>query len=291
LAERIQKILAHAGLGSRREIEDWIRHGRVEVDGNVAIIGQQVGAQSRVLVDGRRIQLNAASPGSSRALLYHKPVGQICSRQDPQGRPTVFDGLPRLRGQRWVSVGRLDFNTSGLMLFTTDGELAHRLMHPSQEIEREYRCRVRGQVNSADLHRLSEGILLGGQLCRFESIRTQSGSGANHWHTVVLKEGRYREVRRMWESVGCTVSRLVRVRYGSFLLSRELKSGQYLELQSSQYDGLYRLAGMKRGRGTPGSKSLRSSPAFARAALNDKAKTSRTTRVKRKRPVSRRNDS
>jgi 23S rRNA pseudouridine2605 synthase len=284
-------MLAHAGLGSRREIEDWIRHGRVEVDGKVAVIGQQVGAQSRVLVDGRRIQLNAVSPGSSRALLYHKPVGQICSRQDPQGRPTVFDGLPKLRGQRWVSVGRLDFNTSGLMLFTTDGELAHRLMHPSREIEREYRCRVRGQVNPADLRRLSEGILLGGQLCRFESIRTQSGSGVNHWHTVVLKEGRYREVRRMWESVGCTVSRLVRVRYGSFLLSRELKSGQHLELQLSQHDGLYRLAGMKRGRGTPRSKSLRSSPASARAALNDKAKTSRTTRAKRKRPVSRRNDS
>jgi 23S rRNA pseudouridine2605 synthase len=126
-------MLAHAGLGSRREIEDWIRHGRVEVDGKVAVIGQQVGAQSRVVVDGRRIQLNAVSPGNSRALLYHKPVGQICSRQDPQGRPTVFDGLPKLRGQRWVSVGRLDFNTSGLMLFTTDGELAHRLMHPSQD--------------------------------------------------------------------------------------------------------------------------------------------------------------
>jgi 23S rRNA pseudouridine2605 synthase len=141
------------------------------------------------------------------------------------------------------------------------------------------------------LRRLSEGILLDGQLCRFESIRTQSGSGANHWHTVVLKEGRYREVRRMWESVGCTVSRLVRVRYGSFRLSRELKSGQHLELQLSQHDGLYRLAGMKRGRGTPRSKSLRSSPASARAALNDKAKTSRTTRVKRKRPASRRNDS
>ena len=284
-------MLAHAGLGSRREIEDWIRHGRVEVDGKVAVIGQQVGAQSRVLVDGRRIQLNAASPDSSRALLYHKPVGQICSRQDPQGRPTVFDGLPRLRGQRWVSVGRLDFNTSGLMLFTTDGELAHRLMHPSQEIEREYRCRVRGQVNPADLRRLSEGILLGGQLCRFESIRTQPGSGANHWYSVVLKEGRYREVRRMWESVGCTVSRLVRVRYGSFRLGRELKSGQYLELQRSQHDGLYRLAGMKMGRGTPQRKPMRSSPASARAAPNDKAKTSRAIRVKCKRPVNRRNDS
>jgi 23S rRNA pseudouridine2605 synthase len=291
LAERIQKVLAHAGLGSRREIEDWIRHGRVEVDGKVAVIGQQVGAQSRVLVDGRRVQLNAASPGSSRALFYHKPVGQICSRQDPQGRPTVFDALPGLRGRRWVSVGRLDFNTSGLMLFTTDGELAHRLMHPSQEIEREYRCRVRGQVNPADLRRLSEGILLGGQLCRFESIRTQSGSGTNHWYSVVLKEGRYREVRRMWESVGCTVSRLVRVRYGSFRLSRELQSGQHLELQRSQHDRLYRLARMKMGRPTPQSKPLRSSPASARAALNDKAKTSRGTRVKRKRPVNSRNDS
>ena len=284
-------MLAHAGLGSRREIEDWIRHGRVEVDGKVAVIGQQVGAQSRVLVDGRRIQLTATSPGSSRALLYHKPVGQICSRQDPQGRPTVFDGLPKLRGQRWVSVGRLDFNTSGLMLFTTDGELAHRLMHPSQEIEREYRCRVRGQVSPADLRRLSDGILLGGQLCRFESIRTQSGSGANHWHSVVLKEGRYREVRRMWESVGCTVSRLVRVRYGSFRLSRELKSGQHLELQGSQQDGLYRLAGIKKGRSMSQRKPPRSSPAPARAALSDKAKTTRGPRVKRKWSANRGNDS
>jgi|TARA_B100001964_G_scaffold116447_1_gene129736 23S rRNA pseudouridine2605 synthase len=242
LTERLQKVLARAGLGSRREIEGWIRDRRVSVDGQTAVIGQQVTPQSRFMIDGRTVKVEPNPAGLARTLLYHKPVGQICSRHDPQGRTSVFDGLPRLRGRRWVSVGRLDINTSGLMVFTTDGELAHRLMHPSGGIEREYRCRVRGNVRPADLQRLDQGVRLDGQLCRFESIQAQKSTGSNRWYQVVLREGRYREVRRMWGSIGATVSRLIRVRYGPFQLEQGLRSGQYRELTPSQHKRLYRFA-------------------------------------------------
>ena len=228
------------GLGSRREVERWIRDGRVTVDGRLAQLGQQLENSSRVEVDGRPIPLGARASAPARLLLYHKPVGQICSRDDPQGRATVFEALPRLRGRRWVSVGRLDINTSGLLLFTTDGELAHRLMHPSSGIEREYRCRVRGNPGEREFKRLLAGVRLSGQLCRFESIEAGRGSGANRWFQVVLKEGRNREVRRMWQSVGCTVSRLVRVRYGPFRLDRQHRAGTFLELKSSDCDRLLR---------------------------------------------------
>ena len=226
------------GLGSRREVERWIRDGRVTVDGRLAQLGQQLENSSRVEVDGRPIPLGTRASAPARLLLYHKPVGQICSRDDPQGRATVFEALPRLRGRRWVSVGRLDINTSGLLLFTTDGELAHRLMHPSSGIEREYRCRVRGNPGEREFKRLLAGVRLSGQLCRFESIEAGRGSGANRWFQVVLKEGRNREVRRMWQSVGCTVSRLVRVRYGPFRLDRQHRAGTFLELKSSDCDRL-----------------------------------------------------
>ena len=239
MTERIQKALARAGLGSRREVERWIREGRVTVDGQLAQLGQQIENSSRVEVDGRPIPRRTTAPAPARLLLYHKPVGQICSRDDPQGRATVFEALPRLRGRRWVSVGRLDINTSGLLLFTTDGELAHRLMHPSSGIEREYRCRVRGHPGEREFKRLLTGVRLSGQLCRFESIEAGRGSGANRWFQVVLKEGRNREVRRMWQSVGCTVSRLVRVRYGPFRLQRQHKAGAFLELKASECDRLF----------------------------------------------------
>jgi len=239
LTERIQKALARAGLGSRREIERWIRDGRVTVDGQLAQLGQQIGGSSRVEVDNRPVAWESTASAPVRLLLYNKPVGQICSRDDPQGRPTVFEALPRLRGRRWISVGRLDINTSGLLLFTTDGELAHRLMHPSSGIDREYRCRVRGSPGEREFKRLLTGVRLGGQLCRFESIEAGRGSGANRWFEVVLKEGRNREVRRMWQSVGCTVSRLVRVRYGPFRLERQHKAGTFLELKASECDRLF----------------------------------------------------
>ena len=234
MTERIQKVLARAGLGSRREVERWIRQGRVTVNNQPAELGQQIDPSCQVAVDGRAVALASTPSAPARILLYHKPVGQICSRDDPQGRPTVFDNLPRLKGGRWVSVGRLDLNTSGLLVFTTDGELAHQLMHPSGGIEREYRCRVRGNPSEQELKRLMVGVRLGGQLCRFDSVEAGRGSGANRWFRVILKEGRNREVRRMWQSVDCTVSRLIRVRYGPFRLERQHHAGEYVELNESE---------------------------------------------------------
>ncbi len=246
MTERIQKVLAREGLGSRREIERWIGEGRVTVDGRLAEPGQQIESSSRVEVDGRSISRGTTASAPARLLLYHKPVGQICSRDDPQGRTTVFEALPRLRGRRWVSVGRLDINTSGLLLFTTDGELAHRLMHPSSGIEREYRCRVRGNPGEREFKRLLAGVRLSGQVCRFESIEAGRGSGANRWFQVVLKEGRNREVRRMWQSVGCTVSRLIRVRYGPFRLDRQHGAGTCLELKAPDWDRVLQQKGEPR---------------------------------------------
>ncbi len=246
MTERIQKVLAREGLGSRREIERWIGEGRVTVDGRLAEPGQQIESSSRVEVDGRSISRGTTASAPARLLLYHKPVGQICSRDDPQGRTTVFEALPRLRGRRWVSVGRLDINTSGLLLFTTDGGLAHRLMHPSSGIEREYRCRVRGNPGEREFKRLLAGVRLSGQVCRFESIEAGRGSGANRWFQVVLKEGRNREVRRMWQSVGCTVSRLIRVRYGPFRLGRQHGAGTCLELKAPDWDRVLQQKGEPR---------------------------------------------
>ena len=237
------------GLGSRREVERWIRDGRVTVDGRLAELGQQIESSSRLEVDGRPIPRRTTASAPARLLLYHKPVGQICSRDDPQGRATVFEALPRLRGRRWVSVGRLDINTSGLLLFTTDGELAHRLMHPSSGIEREYRCRVRGNPGEREFKRLLAGVRLSGQVCRFESSEAGRGSGANRWFQVVLKEGRNREVRRMWQSIGCTVSRLIRVRYGPFRLDRQHNAGTFLEPKAPDWDRLLKQKGESR-RGT-----------------------------------------
>ena len=244
LTERLQKVLARAGAGSRREVEAWIRQGRVTVDGVAATLGIRVTPGCRVAVDGKVLRQLYAARGASRVLLYHKPVGEICSRDDPSGRPTVFDHLPRLRGRRWVTVGRLDFNTSGLLILSTDGELAHRLMHPSTGIEREYLCRVRGEPGRLGLSRLREGLRLNGQLCRFEQVTARRGQGTNRWYAVVVREGRYREVRRLWSKVGCTVSRLTRIRYGSLRLPRRLRTGQWIELGGPQISELYQLAGL-----------------------------------------------
>ncbi len=248
--EKLQKVLARAGLGSRREMERWIAAGRVAVDGRPARLGDRVGARARISVDGRPLASRRAEPGR-RVILYHKPPGEISSRKDPEGRRAVFDGLPALRAGRWVAVGRLDFNSSGLLLFTTDGELAHALMHPASAIEREYLVRVRGHVDAATLRRLRAGVMLDDGMARFSDIQDGGGEGANHWYYVVLMEGRTREARRLWESQGCEVSRLKRTRFGHLVIPSRLRQGQWLELGRGDVARLYRLAGAGGRRAAP----------------------------------------
>src|SRR6266566_1837667 len=197
VSEKLQKVLARAGMGSRRQIEQWIEEGRVTVDGRTAAIGERVEPSAHIAIDGRVVPLTDLVP-KPRVLVYHKPEGEVCTRSDPQGRATVFDNLPTLRHGRWILIGRLDYNTSGLLLLTTDGELAHRLMHPSHEIEREYAVRVLGKVSDEMFTQLKEGVMLDDGPARFDDIADAGGTGANHWYHVILREGRNREVRRLW---------------------------------------------------------------------------------------------
>jgi 23S rRNA pseudouridine2605 synthase len=240
--EKLQKVLARAGLGSRREMERWIEEGRVTVDGKTASLGDRVDERARIALDGRAIDPVPAV--QTRCILYHKPTGEVCSRKDPEGRRTVFERLPKLKSGRWISIGRLDFNTSGLLLFTTDGELANALMHPSSNIEREYMVRVMGKVEMEMLHRMVEGVMLEDGIARFTDITDAGGEGINHWFYVVIMEGRNREVRRLWESQGLTVSRLKRVRYGEVFIPPRVKQGQWAEMESAEVKSLYRMAGL-----------------------------------------------
>jgi 23S rRNA pseudouridine2605 synthase len=246
MSERLQKLLARAGYGSRREIDSWIAAGRITVDGEVAQPGQRITGREHIRIDGRTIAL-AATVGrqKQRTLLYHKPVGELAARSDPQGRPTVFDNLPVIRTGRWISVGRLDLNTAGLLLFTTDGDLANRLMHPSYEIEREYAVRVLGDVGEQVIGHLLQGVELEDGMAAFDKIEDAGGRGVNHWYHVTLKEGRNREVRRLWESQGVQVSRLIRVRFGPISLPRGLRPGKYRELVRQEVTALYRSVGLK----------------------------------------------
>jgi 23S rRNA pseudouridine2605 synthase len=222
---RLQKLLAAAGLGSRRTIEQWIRDGRITVAGRVAQLGDRAGPGDEVLLDGRKLHLESSRAPTREILLYHKPVGEMTTRSDPQGRPTVFERLPQPRSGRWITVGRLDVNTSGLLLFTTDGELAHRLMHPSSEIDREYLVRIRGRPSDVAIKQLLEGILIEDGPARFDSIVQDETDGSHTTFRVVLHEGRNREVRRIWSAIGFEVSRLMRIRYGPVELPRDLKPG------------------------------------------------------------------
>ena len=228
---RLQKLLAAAGIGSRRQVEEWIIQGRLTVAGRTAKLGDRAGPDEQIRLDGRRLDLSPPPSAASQALLYHKPVGEVTTRRDPQGRPTVFDRLPPPQHGRWIVVGRLDVNTSGLLLFTTDGELAHRLMHPSSRIEREYLVRLRGRPAPDIVRRLLRGVSLEDGPAAFDRIREEpapEGDAArNASYRVVLHEGRNREVRRLWEAVGCEVSRLLRIRYGPVELPRELRAGAW----------------------------------------------------------------
>ncbi|WP_051149859.1 23S rRNA pseudouridine(2605) synthase RluB [Methylohalobius crimeensis] len=238
--ERLHKVLAHAGLGSRRRIEEWIRQGQVRINGRLARLGERWHAGDRIQLKGRPVNLSKRLGGVVRVLVYHKPVGEVVTRRDPEGRPTVFKRLPKLTKGRWVNVGRLDINTEGLLLFTNRGELANRLMHPSRALEREYAVRVYGKVDDAVLSRLQREVNLDDGPARFESIEPAGGEGANRWYKVVLTEGRNRIVRRLWESAGVTVSRLIRIRYGSIVLPEGLASGRLHELSRAEVKQLSR---------------------------------------------------
>lgn len=243
MSEKLQKVLARAGHGSRREIEGIIQAGRVSVDGKIATLGDRVEVTkaTRIRIDGHVVSVKETDEAVCRVLLYYKPEGELCTRSDPDGRPTVFDRLPKMRGARWVAVGRLDVNTSGLLLFTTDGELANRLMHPSHEVEREYAVRVFGEVDEDKLKLLTKGVQLDDGPASFCTLKYSGGEGLNQWYNVTLTEGRNREVRRLWEAVGVQVSRLIRVRYGDIPLPKGLPRGGWTEMPLEQLNYLREL--------------------------------------------------
>lgn len=226
MKQRLQKKLASLGIGSRRQIETWIKADRIEVDGKVAELGCQVDDKSKIKIDGKLLTKHPKTV-PDKVLIYHKPEGEVVSRHDPENRKTVFEHLPKLKGARWIAVGRLDINTSGLLLFTNNGELANRLMHPKYQLQRHYAVRVLGDVTDEKLTRLRKGVKLDDGLAAFDDVSFQGGEGANSWYKVVLKEGRNREVRRLWESQGLTVSRLMRIKFGNIGLPSTIKQGQH----------------------------------------------------------------
>lgn len=246
--ERLQKLLANAGLGSRRQLEALISEGRVKVNGRVARLGDRANLGDRIEVDGRPVGGKRLAGQPRLVIMYNKPEGELVTRSDPEGRPTVFEHLPRLPAGRWIAVGRLDVNSAGLLLLTNDGELANRLMHPRTQIEREYAVRVKGEVTEEMVRRLVNGVELEDGPARFEDVVESGGEGSNRWFHLVIMEGRKREVRRLWEAVGATVSRLKRVRYGPIILDSSVKVGQWRELHAEEQRALLQVAGVQDGR-------------------------------------------
>ncbi len=243
--QRIQKLLGNAGYGSRREIEGWISEGRVKINGRLAKLGDRAGDEDELSIDGRPVSRKRIKHTEARVIIYNKPEGELVTRKDPEGRPTVFQRLPRLPTGRWIPIGRLDINSSGLLLLTTDGELANQLMHPSNQVEREYAVRVKGRVSDEDIAELVNGIQLDDGPARFEDVVDVGGEGTNHWFHVVIVEGRKREVRRMWEALGMLVSRLIRVRYGPIKLGARIKPGRWRELDKDEFKALYQILGRR----------------------------------------------
>lgn len=245
--EKLQKVLANLGHGSRRELEKVLEAGRISVNGKIASLGDRVdvNSQPQIRVDGHLITLRAKDKEICRVLAYYKPEGEVTSRTDPEGRATVFERLPSVNNSRWINIGRLDINTSGLLLFTTDGELANRLMHPRHEVEREYAVRIFGQITDDQIKQLRKGVQLEDGPAAFKSIKAQGGEGLNQWFNVTITEGRNREVRRIWETVGVQVSRLIRIRYGDIRLPKFLPRGGWLELDLNSVNYLRSLVGLK----------------------------------------------
>ncbi len=241
MTERVQKYLARAGYGSRREIERWLAAGQITTSQGVLTPGDRVQAGQVLYVHGKRIVISELNH-STRMLAYHKAEGEISTHKDPENRRRVLDSLPSIENGRWLSVGRLDVNTTGLMLFSNDGELVNALMHPSSEVEREYLCRVYGPVSDDSLKRLCEGVQVGNDLLQFRSIEPEERTGSNQWFRIVLTGGKNREIRRAWQAFGCEVSRLKRVRYGHFNLPRNLKVSQWIELDELQIEKFRSLA-------------------------------------------------
>ena len=277
MSEKLQKVLARSGVGSRREMETYIANNRVSINGNVAKLGDRVDGTETIRVDGHIVEVRSQQEEICRVLMYNKPEGEMCTRKDPQGRPTVYDRLPQLKNSRWIGIGRLDVNTSGLLLFTNDGELANRLMHPSFEIEREYSVRVFGEVQSEHLRNLTQGVELEDGLAKFDKIKAENrydDESKNRWFNVSLKEGRNREVRRLWASQDLTVSRLVRVRYSEINLDRRLIQGGWKELSLEDVNALRKKVGLDR--------ELRE---FNPNVQKDNAKTRRVEHARIKRAV------